>query len=175
MLDNQLIIAIRAELLNQLSNYFVHDLSDVKVKRSYQPTEQAVTEDRVIFIHRVNNPQVGGGLKYDGTKRIEQRFKRATFQFDILAPYNEADINALLPGDILNIAADLLQSYNGIRNLRENGVNIERVTDVRPSYFINDKERFESSPSFDLTVNYQHDYENEIPKITRATFNNYGV
>lgn len=175
MLDNELLIAIRAELLNQLANYSAHDLSDVKVKRSYQPTEQAPTEDRIIVIHRIGNPQVGGGLKYNGATRTEQKFKRATFQFDCLAPYDETDITALLPLDIVTIAADLLQSYSGIRNLQSKGVNIERVTDVRPSYFTNDKDRFESSPSFDLTVNYQHDYENEIPEVTRATFNNYGV
>lgn len=175
MLDNELMIAIRLELISQLANYSARDLSDVEVSRSYQPTQQAATEQRVIVIHRITNPQVGGGLKYIGSNRIEQRFKRATFQFDCLAPFDESDTNALLPLDIATIAADLLQSYTGIRNLRAKGVNIERVTDVRPSYFINDKERHESAPSFDLTVNYQHDYGNEIPDITRVTTNNYGV
>lgn len=175
MLDNELLISIRAELISQLANYTAHNLSDVKVKRSYQPTQQAPSNDRIIVIHRIGNPQVGGGLKYNGTTRTEQKFKRATFQFDCLAPYDPDDINALLPLDIVTIAADLLQSYTGIRNLREKGVNIERVTDVRPSYFINDGERHESAPSFDLTVNYQHDYENEIPAIVGATTNLYGV
>jgi len=175
MLDNELMISIRSELLSLLANYSAHDLSDVEVSRSYQPTQQAATEQRVIVIHRITNPQVGGGLKYVGQTRIEQRLKRATFQFDCLAPFDESDVNALLPSDIANIAADLLQSYNSIRNLRAKGVNIERVTDVRPSYFINDKERHESAPSFDLTVNYQHDYGNEIPDITGVTTNNYGV
>ncbi len=175
MLDNELLIAIRAELLSQLSSYSAHDLSDVKVKRSYQPTQQSPSNDRIIVIHRIGNPQTGSGLVYNGTTRTEQRFKRATFQFDCLAPYDQTDINALLPIDIITIAADLLQSYTGIRNLREKGVNIERVTDVRPSYFINDGERHESAPSFDLTVNYQHDYENDIPEIVGINENNYGV
>ena len=77
--------------------------------------------------------------------------------------------------DILTIAADLLQSHDAVRNLRNNGVNIERVTDVRPSYFINDKDRNESSPSFDLTVTYQHNYEKEIPSITGVNGNQHGV
>lgn len=175
MLDNELFIIIRTELIDRIANYSAHDLTDVKVKRSYQPTEQNTGEDRSIFIHRVNNPQVGGGMVYIGTTRTEQKLKRAVFQFDALATFDESDITALLPGDILTIAADLLQSYKSIRNLKAKGVTIERVTDVRPSFFINDKDRFESSPSFDLTVNYQHDYENEIPQIVGTTINNYGV
>lgn len=169
MLDNEPLIAIRSELLSQLSNFSGSDLSDVQVSRSYQPTKQAVGEERQIVMHRITNPLTGSGIVYNGKERIEQRFKRATFQFDCLAPYDESDLSALLPEDIANIAADLLQSYTGIRNLREKGVKIERVTDVRPGYFINDKERHESAPSFDLTVSYQHDYENEIPKLLGLT------
>lgn len=175
MLDNELFIAIRLELLARLAEYNVHDLTDVKVKRSFQPTQQATSNDRVIFIHRVDNPQPGGGIVYNGTTRIEQKFKRASFQFDCLAPFNPADTSALLPGDILTIAADLIQSYKGIRNLRAKGVKIERVTDVRPSRFVNDQEQFEMSPSFDLTVNYQHDYETDIPEVTRVDEKLYGV
>lgn len=175
MLDIELFSIVRSELINQFSLYNKHDLTDVKVTRANQPTQQAAGNGRTVFITRVGNPQVGGGFKYNGTTRTEQKFKRATFQFDVLAEFDPADLNALLPGDIINITADLIQSYNAIRNLRANGVNIERVTDVRPSYFVNDKDRFESSPSFDLTANYQHDYENEISSVTRVTTNNYGV
>lgn len=175
MLDNELFIAIRLELLARLAEYNVHDLTDVKVKRSFQPTEQATSNDRVIFIHRVDDPQVGGGIVYSGNNRIQQQFERAVFQFDCLAPFNPADVNALLPGDILKISAHLLQSYKGVRNLRAKGVKIERVTNVRPSRFVNDQDQFEMSPSFDLTVNYQHDYETDIPEVTRVDEKLYGV
>lgn len=172
MRDNQVIIAIIAELNNQLSD---NNLSDVKVKQSYQPTQQSVSEERRIFIHKITNPQVGSGLVYNDDKRTQQHLKRASFQFDALAQQDPSDINSLTAGDIVTIAADLLQSYDALRNLRANGVNIERVTDVRPSYFINDKDRNESSPSFDLTVTYIHEYEKEIPSITGVNENNYGV
>ena len=174
MLDNELFAHIRTELKERLAAFTQYDLSDVKVKRSYQPTQQNTGDDRLVVIHRISNPQVGGGIVYNGTNRVEQKFKRATFQFDSLAPIIPSDETALTANDILTISADLLQSYSSIRNLREKGVNIERVTDVRPSYFINDKSRFESSPSFDLTVNYQHDYENETPSVEGVTGNYYG-
>lgn len=172
MRDNDLFKVIIAELKSLLTG---EGLSDVKIKQSYQPTQQSVSEQRRIFIHKVTNPQVGVGIVYDQNKRIQQHLKRAVFQFDALAQQDPSDINSLTASDILTIAADLLQSYDAVRNLRNNGVNIERVTEVRPSYFINDKDRNESSPSFDLTVTYQHEYEKEIPSITGANSNLQGV
>ncbi len=172
MRDNDLFKVIIAELNTLLA---VEGLSDVKVKQSYQPTQQSVSEQRRIFIHKVSNPQVVVGIVYDENKRIQQHLKRAVFQFDALAQQDPSDINSLTASDILTIAADLLQSYDAVRNLRNNGVNIERVTEVRPSYFINDKDRNESSPSFDLTVTYQHNYEKEIPSISGANSNLQGV
>lgn len=172
MRDNDLFKVIIAELKSLLAG---EGLSDVKIKQSYQPTQQSVSEQRRIFIHKVTNPQVGVGIVYDENKRIQQHLKRAVFQFDALAQQDPSDINSLTASDILTIAADLLQSYDAVRNLRNNGVNIERITEVRPSYFINDKDRNESSPSFDLTVTYQHNYEKEIPSITGANSNLQGV
>lgn len=172
MRDNDVIKVIIAELKNQLSD---NNLADVKVKQSYQPTQQSVSEERRIFIHKVPNPQVGTGFVYSGTTRSQQYLRRATYQFDALAQQDPSDINSLTASDIVTAAADLLQSYDSVRNLRNNGVNIERVTDVRPGYFINDKDRNESSPSFDLTITYQHEYEKEIPSISGVNANNYGV
>lgn len=172
MRDNDLFKIIIAELKTLLAS---ENLSDVKIKQSYQPTQQSVSEERRIFIHKVTSPQVGTGIVYSGTKRTQQYLKRASFQFDALAQQDPSDINSLTASDILTTAADLLQSYDAVRNLRNNGVNIERVTDVRPSYFINDKDRNESSPSFDLTITYQHEYEKEIPSIAGANPNLHGI
>lgn len=172
MRDNDLFKVIIAELKLLLAD---EGLGDIKIKQSYQPTQQSVSEGRRIFIHKVSNPQVGIGIIYSGTKRTQQHLKRASFQFDALAQQDPSDINSLTASDILTAAADLLQSYDAVRNLRNNGVNIERVTDVRPSYFINDKDKNESSPSFDLTVTYQHEYEKEIPSITGVNSNLHGV
>jgi len=172
MLDNDVLKVIISELKSQLNLY---GLSDVKIKQSYQPTQQSKSNQRRIFIHKVTNPQIGTGFKYAGTKRTQQYFKRASFQFDALAQQDPSDINSLTASDILTAAADLLQSYDAVRNLRSNGVNIERITDVRPSYFINDKDRNESSPSFDLTLTYQHEYEKEVPPIEGVNSNLHGI
>lgn len=172
MRDNDLFKIIIAELKSLLAN---EGFSDIKIKQSYQSTQQSVSEERRLFIHKVSNPQIGSGIVYDGTKRKQQYLKRASFQFDALAQQDPSDINSLTASDILTIAADLLQSYEAVRNLRNNGVNIERVINVRPSYFINDKDRNESSPSFELTVTYQHTYEKEIPNFNGVNSNLHGI
>ena len=172
MRDNDLFKIIIAEVLINLSD---QNLSDVKVKRSYQPTQQSACEDRLIFINKVTNPQVGTGLKYSENNRIQQYLKRASFQFNALAQQDPSDINSLTASDILNITADTLQSYSSIRRLRDQGVNIEKITDIRSVYFTNDKDRHESVPSFDFIVNYKHEYVEEVSEITGNNINNYGV
>lgn len=172
MNDNELFAAIRTELLSQFT---IQGLADIQVKRSHQPTQQSTTEEKVIVIHRVGNPQVGGGLIYQNNIRAEQRLKRAVFQFSGFSQANPENINSFTASDLVNTASDLIQSYQAIRNLQAQGVNIERITDIRPSYFSNDKDRFESSPSFDLTVNYQHIYENVISEVTEVNLNNFRV
>lgn len=172
MRDNDVIAVIFAEMNSQLS---ANGLSDVEVGQSYQPTQQSTSEGRALFMHKVSNPQVGTGFKYANNNRTQQYLKRATFQFDALAQQDPSDVSSLTAGDIANAAADLIQSYDSIRNLHRNGVNIEHITDVRPGYFINDKDRHESSPSFDLTVSYIHEYEKEIPSIDGIKINYHGV
>lgn len=172
MRDNDLYIAIIAELNTLLDS---QGLSDVKIKQGYPKTQQSASTDRSIFIHKVASPQVGTGYIYSASKRIQQSLKRSTFQFNALAEQDLTDITSLTAADILTTASDMLQSYDGLRNLRENGVNIERVTDVREVNFTNEKGENESSPSFDLTVNYQHEYEKEISSVAGVVINNYGV
>lgn len=172
MRDNDIMKILIAELKILLND---NGLSDVKIKQSYQPTQQKTSNDRSIFIHKISNPQVGTGISYNGDIRIQKYLKRASYQFDALAQQDPSDINSLTASDILTTAADLLQSYGGIRVLGKNGVNIERVTDVRQAYFINNNDRNESSPSFDLTVNYEHNYETQTPAIIGTRPNLHGV
>ena len=168
MRDNELYIAIIAELNTLLDS---QDLGDVKVSQGYPKTQQSASINRSIFIHKVTNPQVGTGYIYKGNKRTQQNLRRSTFQFNALVEQDITDITSLTATDILTTAADMIQSYDGLRNLRKNGVNIERVTDVREVNFVNEKGENESSPSFDLTVNYEHIYETNTPIISGINCN----
>ena len=54
--------------------------------------------------------------------------------------------------DLAQLTADILQSDLAIAQLSAQNVGVYRITDVREPYPTNDRDRFELSPSFDVTL-----------------------
>lgn len=67
----------------------------------------------------------------------------------------EVDANEPSASDLLNQAAAVLQSDEGMAALRAAGIAPLRVLEVRNPTFRNDQDQFEASPSFDFL--FQHD------------------
>ena len=60
--------------------------------------------------------------------------------------------------------------------LNASGVGILRVTDIINPYFVDDRDNFEASPSFDFVLTYQNVRVSTSPQITPPiTQNIYGV
>ena len=68
--------------------------------------------------------------------------------------FDETDVSSKTPEDMADLLHDLLDSPDAIAALRAKEIFLQEVEDVRPVFFTNDKDRYESVPNFDLTVNY---------------------
>lgn len=91
-----------------------------------------------------------------------------TFQFSALATQNPATPTQYTASDVVNLIASILQSSVTIAALQAHGVGIERITDVRNPYFLDDRDRYEASPSFDVTVTHKQVVVTTTP-IVRST------
>ena len=160
MNSNQLIIAVIEEIENQLNMVGV---SDFEVSRNFQPTDQYSGADvdsdikTRIYLHSITNPVIGHSRKYNSTstKRADLQHSTKVYQVSVLHSFDYTDVDAMTPEDMCALVRALLDSPDAIKNLRANDVYLQEVGDVRPIFFVNDKDQNESVPNFDLTVVYR--------------------
>jgi hypothetical protein len=75
-----------------------------------------------------------------------------TFQISALATQNPTTPTQYTASDIVNLIAYILQSSVAINTFQASNVGIERIMDVRNPYFMDDRQRFEASPSLDFVL-----------------------
>ncbi len=160
MTDNEMMIHLIAEIERQLT---LVGVSDFEVSRNQQPTNQYTggsKDDPIktrVFLYAVTKGSGGHGRNYiTGAefKRTDFQQKFKDIQISVVHEFDETDINARTPEDMSDLIHDLLDSPDAIKSLRDNKVFVQEVGNVRPVFFTNDQDRFESLPNFDLTVNY---------------------
>ena len=134
----------------------------VTVKQSYQPRKTGVLTGPVVYLHKISAPRYGFPSRKDTYNTMtgvfnhtESVWRTPTWQVDGLSTQNPATVNQLTASDIVEAAADVLQQSSTRITLLRNNIGIERITDVRESYFIDERERHEQSPSFDFTLSYR--------------------
>lgn len=164
MTDNEMMIAIILEIENQLTlvNFGVAG-TDFEVGRNQQPTNQYTGGDygdtikTRIFLYSVTKGSDGHGRAYNtgpNFTRTDFQQRSKSIQVSIIHSFDETNINARTPEDVADLVHDLLDSPDSIKNLRDKDIFVQNVGDVRPIFFINDKDRNEQTPNFDLLVNY---------------------
>lgn len=138
-----------------------NNLTDVQIKQSYQPTQQGANKARTVYLHKITEKRLGSPKTtefYDqNTSEIihtETQFYETVFQVNALATQAPGVITESA-GDILNIVAYALQSEYGIKKLKQAGIGILRVQGITNTPFLDDRDRYEFSPSFDFTVEHE--------------------
>ena len=163
MTDNQMMIALIAEIERQLT---LVGITDFEVGRNQQPTNQYTGADKDdpiktrVFLYAVTKGNDGHGRAYlqstdtESFRRTDFQQKSKSIQVTVIHEFDESDIDARTPEDMGDLLHDLLDSPDAIKVLRDNEIFVQDVGDVRPVFFVNDKDRNESVPNFDLLVNY---------------------
>lgn len=164
MTDNEMMISIIEEIESQLElvNFGIAG-TDFEVGRNQQPTNQYTGADKDdpiktrIFLYSITKGNDGHGRAYtqgvDFTRTDFQQ-KSKSIQVSVVHSFDYTDVNARTPEDVADLVHDLLDSPDAIESLRSKGIFVQNVGDVRPIFFVNDKDRNEQTPNFDLLVNY---------------------
>ncbi len=156
MLDNQLIQLFLPLIQSGLVNA---GYQNIITKADYQPTQQGTNTGPTVYFHKIRDKRYGF-LKRDDTysggvmTHTEIQQYETTFQVSALVIQNPLVIS-FTASDLVNIVAMIMQSDYTRIQLFNGGVGIYRVTDIRNPYFVDDKGRYEASPSFDFTLTHQ--------------------
>lgn len=175
MNDNDVFQIIRAILLQGMIDM---GQPGVQVKQAFQPDQTGVPSPPVILLHKIGVQRYGWPKRRavfnDTTDVFDQTeiFWRApTFQVAALAIQDPGDLTQLTASDLVEAAADILQLDATLTTLRASQIGIDRITQVRVPYFIDDRDRHEQSPSFDFTLTYQHEITSTVPVVTEQQLN----
>ena len=182
------------------------NLSQVKIKQSYQPRQSGVEVGPTLYLHKIavdrwgwigrkdqfstvlttpNYPAFGfsdavgidpgnpirnfdnGNFATpdDQFRHTDVYYRAATFQIDGLSTQNPLRPDLLTASDIVECAADVLQTETTIRALIAARIRMEHITAVREIYFLDDRERHEQNPSFDFTVTYMITRTSIVPPV----------
>ena len=149
MTDNEIFTAIRLFLIQQLLS--------VGVIQRYQPVAEGVPEEPIVTMYKIGDKRYGFPREYDEWDEGQELFihkheqdMETTIQLGALQPNGETD--DVTASDIVNAAAEILQTQEAVVHFQSLDMSILRVTDIRNPYFVDDRDRHEADPSFDFTV-----------------------
>lgn len=159
MLDNQIIQLFLPIIRNGL---IAAGYLGVAIKQMNQPTQQGVNTQPTVYYYKISDHRYGFRKSEDVwddniEKMVHTEIQdyETTFQINALVIQNPTTPNQYTASDLVNIVAQIMQSANTINTLTRNNVGIYKITDIRNPYFLDDRDRFEASPSFDFTLTHK--------------------
>lgn len=173
MTDNQLAELFRAHLLYGLSR---HGHPNTLVVESNQPTTQGRTDTATLYYFALPERRYGWQHRsrtYDEQESQittkEGQWIESAYQLFAMVPQRPRDLSTVTPKDLLNLAALICNSEPFLSGMRAGGAGVQRITEIRNPFFVNDRKQFEASPSFDITISHKREIIEITPVTTEVT------
>jgi hypothetical protein len=165
MLDMELFILLK-EIIEAAEPDYGIEKRDTKpgilVAQSYQPQQQGVARLPTAYLEIVGHQRVGmtGKEDYydeDQSKEIhrETQVMITKFQLSALATQDPASLTQYTAADIVNLISMILQNARTIARLEAEGCGIQLGRMTRNPKFLDDRDRFEASPSLDFDITHK--------------------
>lgn len=129
------------------------------MRQSYQPTEQGAESGAALYFFKVGDKRIGHPKRSSAWnsllgKEIDTDTQLHESTWQISAWVRQTPTSDQTASDVLAITAMYMQGAQFVEALKAAGVGILRVTDLRNPYFKDERDQFQSSPSFDFTISY---------------------
>lgn len=170
MNDKQINALFMGNLLPAMQSH--PDLSGVGLARNFQQRQQGATSGPYVYFFKVGDRRYGHTARSDVWNQTAELFTHSeiqryesTYQFSAWIPQNPADVAGLTESDILNTVSGIMQSDAIIAAFKSQGVGILRVSDVRNPYIVDERDRFEAVPSFDIVLTHERQLVTTLPDV----------
>jgi len=149
----------------------------VTVLQMQQPTQQGQPAGNLLYFQRLPERVVGSPERRDVWDALAGDFAHVqstqfevTYQFNAMTDPIDPTVEPPLPtpSDLLRLASFAVQSDRGLRILREAGIGVLRVEQLRNVYVLDDRDQNESEPSFDAVFTYRNEVTDRVPVVERA-------
>lgn len=178
MTDPELYTLVVAGLLAGVANR----APGTDVKQNYQPTQQGAQTGPTLYVHKVGDRLVGHMARRDvwvpeadegngAFVHEERQWIETTFQVTALATLDPNTPNMPSASDLANVGSGIIQSDSMLARMRAVNVGVLRVSEVRNPQFLDDRDRNETSPSFDFVLTHERVYIDGVPAVQSVEFN----
>jgi len=162
--DNQIYILLISTIQAAEPDFGVPNVSGqpgIPVLQSFQPTQQGVPTGPRAFLQIVGQQRIGQTQKSDiydeeAEEMIHQETQQMLTQFQVsaLSTQDPASTTQYTAADIVNLVAMILQNQQTVEALAAQGFGLQLASPTRNPKFLDDRDRFEASPSFDFNITY---------------------
>lgn len=143
----------------------------VVTQQNYEPTMQGINTAPTVYFYKVSDHRYGfldrtNSWDAEDNEMVHSEIQQyeTTFQVSALVTENPSVIS-YTASDLVNSVASIMQSDSTLETLNASKVGILRVEEVKNPYLIDDRDRYEASPSFDFTLIYERDIITTVPII----------
>ena len=182
MTDNEIIAAFISTLLPPIQSKFG---TQYQILQKNQPTQQGAPSGPTVYLENLFDKRYGFtgaflDLQADKTQfpDIPERYTQvmlSTYQISALVIQDPTNIALPTAKDVANYVAMLLSVDAILMSLRAQGIKVLRITDVTNPYWVDDRERFEANPSFNVVLQHQQDLDLTVPDISATEVDIYAV
>lgn len=169
MRENQMYVKIKALVEKALSQFAITDCEVMQHAQPLLTSDHAAVIISKIMIHRYG--WQGSSYEKDNGKsliidEIMDYMDECTFQISAFVPRNATDTQETLTSyDILSALTTYFNSYGGIMDMKKEGLQPLRVTDIRTPVQQDDSSSPQYNPNFDLKFMVHQTPTAEVPCI----------
>ena len=159
------------------------DIATVKLARNFQQRQQGAASAAYVYFVKIGDHRHGSPKRSDVYNEVtglfdhtETQTYETTYQFSAWVPQDPSNVTQLTESDTLNIVSGIIQSDAILAAFSAAGVGVLRVTDVRNPYIVDDRDRFEAIPTFDIVLTHQRKTAvSAVPKVSTYETNVHQV
>lgn len=140
------------------------------VVQKNDPSRQGLPSHPAIFFEKLFDDKRGFPVVadlYDQTRdlytEVETQVVETTFQISALVIQDPKNLSIPTASDVVNYLSQYLQSRVTINNWMSQGAAMLRITKVTNPIIIDDMDRFEAAPTFDVVIVHNKIISAEVP------------
>lgn len=167
MTEAKAFIIIRSAMLQMLDQL---GYPDVSVLAGRQPTKSGRVDNSIYFFAIDEQSQAVQGRSYSPSDsdagHVERLAVLKTVQLQAFKNNDPLDYESYTASDLCAVAKMIVSSLPFIESIRQQGVSVSNVTNIREPEFVNEHGDYEKNPSFDFDVGFTREIKPVTPLIT---------
>jgi hypothetical protein len=139
---------------------------NAEVIQAFQPVQEGVTLEPLVTVNSITSKRYGWpeDTSFFDEEALELRRREGywlerTYQVNALQAMPDVTSTGKTAFDYIDAVAAILQTSSVLEFFRNNGIGMLRIEPLRVTYWLDDKEQQEQTPSFDFTLTYRQTTE----------------